>query len=418
MSGLALAQAPPSARPLRFLLTAPLWGIAAGLLLCLAPEVLALGRWAPATVALVHVFTLGVLGNAMLGSLAQFLPVAAGTPVPGAAAAPWLHAALNLGLLLLLAGLYRWPAWLPAAGLLLAGALAGAVLPLVPPLLRHGAQRLLRAGLAAAVLALLATAMLGALAAAVLGGWIALPLDRLADAHGSLGAAGWLLGLLAAVGAVTVPMFQGTHAVPPRALRLWLWAMCGLPGPAALARLAGAPALVTALAIAAPALAFAGGVLWLQWRAPHRRNLPLVRAWRAGCVAMALGALAACVAAAGAPASVAVLAGALGLGIGVPLLVNSMLLEVVAFITWIALRGRCPRGVRIPAVGRLVTDAQKLRALYTHLAAGGLLAAAVYVPALAVAAGLALGLAYAMTAGCLLLCLRRARLFARDHPDA
>ena len=80
MSALALAGAPPATRPLRFLLTSPLWGVLAGLMLLLDPLVLG-GRWAPPAVALVHVFTLGVLGNAMLGSLLQFLPVAAATPL-------------------------------------------------------------------------------------------------------------------------------------------------------------------------------------------------------------------------------------------------------------------------------------------------------------------------------------------------
>lgn len=418
MTSLALGRAPPSGRPLRFLLTAPLWGVAAGLILAADPGALALGRWAPAVVALVHVFTLGMLGNAMLGSLAQFLPVAAATPVPGAVLAPWLHALLNLGLLLLLGGLYRWPVLLlPAAGLL-ATALLGAVLPALPGLLRQGAQRMLRAGLGAAVLALGATVVLGVLAVAVLGGWSVLPLDRLADAHGSLGMGGWMLGLLAPVGAITVPMFQGTSAVPPRALRIWLVATFALLGVAAIARLCGAPSLLPALAMAVPTLAFAGAVLWLQWRAPHRRNLALVRFWRAGCIALALAALAACAAAAGAPPPVTVLAGVLGIGIGVPLLVNGMLLEVVAFITWIDLRGRCPRGVRILAVGRLIPDPDKHAALLTHLAASVLLLAATLCPALALAAGLAVAAAYTVTAVCLLRCLRRAHAFAREHGGA
>lgn len=418
MSSLALGRAPPSWRPLRFLLTAPVWGVGAGLVLFADPGALALGRWAPPAVALVHLFTLGVLGNAMLGSLAQFLPVAAATPVPGAALAPWLHALLNLGLLLFLCGLYHLHALLAPAGLLLAAALLGAVLPALPALLRRGTQRLLRAGLGMAALALAATVVLGVLAAAVLGGWIALPLDRLADAHGSLGMGGWMLGLLAAVGATTVPMFQGTAAVPPWALRAWIAVTFALLAAAAIARLCGAPPLLPALAMTVPTLAFAAAVLWLQWRAPHRRNPTLVRFWRAGCIVLALAALAACAAAAGAPEPAGVLAGVLGIGIGVPLLVNGMLLEVVAFITWIALRERCPRGVRILAVGRLIPDADKHAALLAHLAASALLVAATIWPVLAAAAGLALAAAYAATALCLLRCLRRAHDFARDHGGA
>lgn len=415
MTSLALGRAPPSGRPLRFLLTAPLWGVAAGLILATDPGALTLGRWAPAAVALVHVFTLGMLGNAMLGSLAQFLPVAAATPVPGAVLAPWLHALLNLGLLLFLAGLYRWHVLLVPAAVLLGIALPGAVLPALPGLLRQGSQRLLRAGLGAAVLALAATVALGVLAAAVLVGWTVLPLDRLADAHGSLGVGGWMLGLLAAVAAVTVPMFQGTAAVPPRPLCIWLVATFLLLALAAIARLCGAPPLLPALAMALPTLAFAAAVLWLQSRAPHRRNPALVRFWRFGCIALVLAALAACAAAAGAPAPMTVLAGVLGIGIGVPLLVNGMLLEVVAFITWIDLRGRCPRGVRILAVGRLVPDTDKHAALLAQLAAAVLLVAATLWPAITRPAGLALAAAYAVTSLCLLRCLRRAHAFSREH---
>ena len=217
MSALALAGAPPATRPLRFLLTSPLWGVLAGLMLLLDPLVLG-GRWAPPAVALVHVFTLGVLGNAMLGSLLQFLPVAAATPIPGAALAPWLHACLNAGLALLVAGLYHWPALLAPASVLLAAALLGIAVPTVPTLLRAGSQRLLRAGIGLALAMLTGTVLLGMLAAAVLGGHLVLPLDRLADGHASFGLGGWILLLLGTVGATTVPMFQGTVSVPPRAL--------------------------------------------------------------------------------------------------------------------------------------------------------------------------------------------------------
>ena len=415
MSGLALSSAPPAARPLRFLLSSPLWGVAAGGLLMAHSDVLAAGRWAPSAVALVHLFTLGVLGNAMLGSLLQFLPVAAATPVPGARLAPLAHAALNLGLLLFVAGLYGMHALLAPAALLLAAALLGVALPPLPGLLRRGAQRLLRAGIAAAVLALAATVALGLLAAAALGGHGALPLQRLADAHGALGVGGWMLCLLAAVGSITLPMFQGTAALPPRALRAWLAGTLALLAAGVVARLCGAPALVLALAMAVPALLFAAAVGWLQWHAPHRRNPALQRFWRPGSLALALAGTAACAAAVGAPEGMAVLAGVLAIGVGVPLLVNGMLLEIVGFITWVALRGRCPRGVRIPPVGRLLPDADKHAALLAHLAASALLVAALAWRVLVPLAGLALALAYAISSACMLRCLRRAGNFARFH---
>ncbi|UNK58346.1 hypothetical protein MNQ95_04395 [Pseudoxanthomonas daejeonensis] len=417
MTGLALTRAPPAPRPLRFLLTAPLWGVVAGVLLAASPDTLAGGRWSPTAVALVHLFTLGVLGNAMLGSLLQFLPVAAGIAPSAARLAPVAHVALNLGLPVFVAALFFNHALLLPASLLLAASLLLVIVPPLPALLRAGAQRLLRAGIGGALLALLATIALGLLAALVLGGHAALPLDQVVDAHATLGAGGWMLGLLAAVGSVTVPMFQGTSPVPPRAFAAWLVLALGLPIAWGLARLAGAPVLYAALSLALPAMAFAAALLWLQWRAPHRRNRTLVRFWCVGSIALALAGIAACASAAGAPAITTALAGMLALGIGVPLLVTGMLLEITAFITWIALRGQCPRGVRIPAVGRLVTDGEKHGVLCVHLAAAGLLLVALAWPPLGRIAGIALAVAYAGSALCQWRCLQRARAFARQHGE-
>ena len=233
------------------------WVNLAGVLL-LDPLVLD-GRWAPPAAALVHVFTLGVLGNAMLGSLLQFLPVAAATPIPGANLAPWLHACLNAGLVLLVAGLYRLPGLLAPASVLLAAALLGIAVPTVPVLLRAGSQRLLRAGVGLALAMLTGTVLLGMLAAAVLGGHIVLPLDRLADGHASFGIGGWMLLLLGTVGATTVPMFQGTAAVPPRALKVWLATSAALLVTASVARLSGAPPWLPAASTAPP------GANWPSW---------------------------------------------------------------------------------------------------------------------------------------------------------
>jgi hypothetical protein len=78
MAKIALDQMPSPALPRRFLLSAPLWGMVAGALLVSDGALTLQTRWAPATLALalVHAFTLGVLGNAMFGSLLQF-PAAA-----------------------------------------------------------------------------------------------------------------------------------------------------------------------------------------------------------------------------------------------------------------------------------------------------------------------------------------------------
>jgi len=103
-AGLAFEQAPPFALPLRFFLTAPLFLLAAAVLIVLAPEALA-SRWTPQALALTHALTLGFLAMVMLGALMQMLPVVAGCPLP---APRWVaglsHVSLVLGTVSLMAG--------------------------------------------------------------------------------------------------------------------------------------------------------------------------------------------------------------------------------------------------------------------------------------------------------------------------
>ncbi|MGB5851394.1 MAG: hypothetical protein WBG85_03765, partial [Rhodanobacter sp.] len=136
MARLALDQAPPASLPRRFLLSAPLWGVLAGVLLVVDGDVALRTRWQPATLALVHVFTLGVFGNVMFGSVLQFLPAAAGVRVRGSA---WLgrplHAVFNLGVLLLVAGLHEgWRGALRGGAVLLPLAFAALAAMSVPGL--------------------------------------------------------------------------------------------------------------------------------------------------------------------------------------------------------------------------------------------------------------------------------------------
>lgn len=125
MARLAIEHAPATSLPSRFLLSAPLWGMLAGALLLIDGDALLRTRWSLATVALVHVFTLGVLGNLMIGSVLQFLPAAAGVRIRGnPRLGLWLHGLFNLGVLALVAGLHAgWRVGLTAAAVLLPAAL-------------------------------------------------------------------------------------------------------------------------------------------------------------------------------------------------------------------------------------------------------------------------------------------------------
>ena len=409
MSGLAFASAPRPSLPMRFLIAALAWGAAAGLWLAWQGEITLLSRWTPATLVLVHVFALGLLGNAMLGSLVQFLPVAAGSPLPGTRVVPWLHAAFNAGLALLLATLAAssHALALPAGGLL-GGSLAIFALLALAAVIRGKGARAVREGIGLALLALIATAALGLLLLAARTGWRGPAAAGMVDVHAAFGVIGWVLGLLAAVGGVTLPMLQGTRTLPVPALRTWQIASMLTLGISVATLADGVPGSAGRLA-AWPLAAFALTVYVLQARAPHRRNPVLRRFWQAGCACLFAASLLEL-----RPDVPLVPLGVLVLGVGLPLLVVGMALEITAFLTWIALRQRVPRGVRVPGVGSLFEEADRRRAFVLHAVAGAWLVAAAFAPALARSAGLAIALAYAVSLHGQWRCWRQAVTWGRD----
>ncbi|MBP1475934.1 hypothetical protein J7I44_16670 [Frateuria sp. MAH-13] len=373
MPKLRLDQAPPATLPLRFLLAMPCWGVAGAALLLVDGDTALLTRWYPATLALVHVWTLGILGNAMFGSLLQFLPAAVGVQPRGWQGVPALHALFNLGVLVLVAGLYtqaRWP--LLTAGVVLPASFLWLGAMTVPGLWAAAGERLLRAGIGLALGFGMLAAVAGGGLALLLGRGIAWPLVAV-DAHAGLGVLGWIVLLLATVARVVMPMFQGTGSVPPRVQAIWLAVVTtGLLAAVAL-HLRHAGDRTLPLAMVAGAASFAFGALWLQRRVPRARHNALFLHWRVGLLALALAALALA-------AGQGMVAGALGLGVGLPLLVAGMALEIVPFVEWIALRRRVPRGVQLPGVQRLLPDASRRRVLLAQGAAAPLLVAAVLWP--------------------------------------
>ncbi|MBX3690658.1 hypothetical protein [Dokdonella sp.] len=413
MSGLDLAQAPPPERPLRWLSSVPIWGMAAGGWLLVHGETALTSRWSLHTVALVHLFTLGVLGNAMLGALLQFVPVAAGSAMPVSKQAGWLHVVYNLGLVLFVVGLgLGFPAVLGMAAALLALPLLAFALAALPGLFAAGARRSLRAGIGFALAALIATVLVGLLAVAILRGDAALPLEHIADVHAVLGLLGWNLALIAAVGSITLPMFQGTVTVPAHWLSRWLLltGICLLAG--ILLRLGNGSPTGLVVAAAVPALLLVAASFWLPLRALHQRNPALRAFWRFGTLAVGTACCLALLQTAQVlPASTAMLAGALGIGVGLPMMVIGMLLEITAFLTWIGLRQACPRGVRVPGTGRLLPESDKRVVLAAHLTCLLALPAAVPWPVLAKPAGMLLASAHALTLIYMLRCRQRARRF-------
>ncbi len=409
MSGLAFAQAPPPSHPLRFLIASLIWGTLSGAWVIGHGDALFASRWHPATVALVHMFALGMLGNAMIGSLYQFLPVAAGSPLRLAGSAVIVHVLLNLGLILLLACFLHPSAPLAVAA---SGLLGLALLAIIAQgwlaLLRGSGVRATRVGIALALACLLMTWLLGGRLLAVLTGHSGAALDRLANLHADVGVVGWGLGLLVSVGSITLPMLQGARAPGARSLPIW-WVLA-IGALLATAHATWRPdADALRLTLALPVLALCVAVAWLQARAPRPRNPTLRRFWASAAAALTMATIVALSPLSGSAAVNP--AGVLALALALPWFVIGMLLEIVSFLAWIELRRRHPRGVRVPGVDRLFAESAKHRLWGLHLAAGLLLVASSWLPELARAAGTALAMAYALTLFAVLRCWREVRRF-------
>ncbi len=374
MTRLAIDQSPPATLPLRFLLLAPWWAMLAGLLLAIETPGALRSRWDPATLALVHLITLGVFGNIMFGSVLQFLPAAAGVRMRGRSFGSLLPVLLNGGALALVAGLYTgWREALAASALLLPMAFGLLAAMTLPGLVAAAGQRLLRAGFTVAIGLALLTSLVGATLALAVAGRLALRLPAWVDIHASWGVLGWVVVLLATVARVVMPMFQGTASVPAAGQAAWL------------------------VSVVSGLCAGSAGC----W--PRARQPGWARSWPCTCWSSRWRRLAAMACAAATPASAVVelarrtgdacggragaapgtcgvLAGVLGLALALPWLMIGMLLEIVPFIGWIALHRHCGRGRQLPGVQRLLPDADKWRVLIAQLPAAGLLVGATLWP--------------------------------------
>ena len=105
-TGLSLDQAPPISAPVRFFLTAPLFAMAAALLILWTDSSVLMSRFSLETIVVTHLFTIGFIAMVMLGALQQMLPVLAGVAVPRASlVATTSHVLISFGLILMAVGL-------------------------------------------------------------------------------------------------------------------------------------------------------------------------------------------------------------------------------------------------------------------------------------------------------------------------
>ncbi len=295
---LSLHQAPPIGVPLRFFLTAPPFAVLFALGLLFNGPIVLQDRWAPASLGITHLFTLGFITMIMFGALMQLLPVLVGTPVarPGRISTA-LHLLLTSGTLLLAAGLWSGnTVVLSAAFAVLLLVFSVFMLAAASSLLRTPATHPTIWAIRLALMALLLAVSIGLLLA---GGhaWDAITLDRrLTDVHLTWILVGWIGFSITGFAYHLVPMFQMTPDYPALMMRLHvplMFSLLLLWSVSALLSAAGGGYWsvlnnISATAIATGLAFFA--IMTLRLQAQRRRRLPDVslRYWRVGMLSLLL----------------------------------------------------------------------------------------------------------------------------------
>lgn len=220
---LSLDTIPPILTPFRFLLSAPLFGVLAALLLMYSGEDFWLTRWSNANLALTHLLTVGFMLMVMMGALYQFIPVMNGQLVPGSKKfAPVIYVLMILGVLTLVSGfLFDYSKLFQVAVVALGAATGLFALSLVPLLISRLGNQLIVYLLRVLFLVLLITLGLGFLL--LLGH--ALPELNLSyrfytDLHVLWGLAGWVVLIIMAISSQVFPMFYVISEFSPRYLKI------------------------------------------------------------------------------------------------------------------------------------------------------------------------------------------------------
>ena len=105
-NGLSIDQAPPISAPLRFFLSAPLFGIIAGILIIMSDSSILMSRYSIDSILVTHALTIGVFSFIMFGALIQMLPVLAGAKITQVKfSTAFAHIMLVVGLLSMIVGL-------------------------------------------------------------------------------------------------------------------------------------------------------------------------------------------------------------------------------------------------------------------------------------------------------------------------
>lgn len=393
---LSLEQAPPISVPYRFFVTAPWFGVAAGLVLAWLGEDALVSRWAPGALAAAHLLVAGFMLQAMCGALLQFVPVAAGGNVwRPERLAGFVHPLLAVGVVCLAtAFLTAAGAFFVAAAAAFAVAITGYVLVVGVALLGTPGKGATLTALRLALAGLAVTISFGVTLAASLGTGHLLPLVEITQVHAAWGLGGWALMLLMGVSYYVVPMFQLTPPYPARLawgmpvaivvlLLLWSWQLVD-----------GSAGWETAVLCAGMVVAALYAVTTLMLQKRRRRKIPDPTLYFFGGAMICLVALAVSGIVVGLDSDLgtdrraAVWIGLLAIpGVFVSA-ISGMLYKIVPFLNWLHLQRLGGLGVTPPNMRGMISERAMMGHLRAHFAAVAALLASVALPALTRPAGL------------------------------
>jgi len=214
---LSLEQAPPISVPFRFFIAAPLFGIAASLLILAYGPAILLSRWHPETLALTHLLTLDFMSLVMCGAIMQMLPVLSGVTVPHVKIiATIIHALLVTGIVTFTVGLLiTSPALLITTTGLLGSGFGLFIITILVAMSRNRMKNITISAMRLALFALLITATLGiSLLTSFIWPDININILLFTNLHVTWGILGWVSLLLIGVAYQVVPMFQMTGEYP------------------------------------------------------------------------------------------------------------------------------------------------------------------------------------------------------------
>ncbi len=215
---LSLEQAPEIWSPLRFFISAPLFAIAAVILLIISgPEILQ-NRWYPHTLAITHLITLGFISMVMVGAMFQLLPVLAGSAIyQSRRSSKLIHVLFFSGTALFTAGLAISEPLLIKLGIILLVPGLLIFLILVSFALYKAKSNFPSAtGMRFSISAFWVALALGSVLA-IGTAWDSVPLLReLTNIHIVWAALGWVVIMIVAISYQVIPMFQVTQEYPER----------------------------------------------------------------------------------------------------------------------------------------------------------------------------------------------------------